>query len=231
MYVGKMLHNLKSIHQSGSGRHHPQNHHNHYQDGWGWGGLRPPWRQWRIFERASFNTKSGEQHAEPGDQSQANHNLENQSISRQLSCDPSLIQRLAFWFCRKCSWNIGQQVQRPLCWCATRTSFLISSPKVSCTTDISLVDELEDTEESLKEEEEGRTSKSKVTREEEEGRTSKTKITREEEEGRATTSTVDQPVSRTVSPLERLKVTYQKHLFENITPIITSGVQIRVHTF
>ena len=55
---------------------------------------------------------------------------------------------------------------------------------------------MEDTEESLKEEEEGRTSK--------------TKITREEEEGRATTSTVDQPVSRTVSPLERLKVTYQK---------------------
>jgi len=63
--------------------------------------------------------------------------------------------------------------------------------QVSCTTDISLVDELEDTEESLKEEEEGRTSK--------------TKITREEDDNRATTSTVDQPVSRTVSPLERLK--------------------------
>merc|ERR1712004_527134 len=63
--------------------------------------------------------------------------------------------------------------------------------QVSCTTDISLVDELEDTEESLKEEEEGRTSKSKVTR--------------EEDDNRATTSTVDQPVSRTVSPLERLK--------------------------
>ena len=62
----------------------------------------------------------------------------------------------------------------------------------------------------MKEEEESRTSKSKITREEEEGRTSKSKVTREEEEGRATTSTVNQPVSRTVSPLERLKVTYQK---------------------
>ena len=90
---------------------------------------------------------------------------------------------------------------------------------------------MEDTEESLKEEEEGRTSKTKITREEEEGRTSKSKVTREEEEGRATTSTVDQPVSRTVSPLERLKVTNQKHLFENIIPIIPSGLQIRVHTF
>ena len=117
----------------------------------------------------------------------------------------------------KCSWNIRQQIQRPLSWSVTRTPFLISSPKVSCTTDISLVDELEDTEESLKEEEEGRASKSKVTR--------------EEDDNRATTSTVDQPVSRTVSPLERLKVTYQKDLFENITPIIPSGVQIRVYTF